>query len=61
MDGQEIRRVVQLRDQPQFVPSVCATSSGKPLGIALGGALPGQLLQRLLWGQRGSARSSGYW
>ena len=48
VDGEEIGRVVQLADQVEFVAQLVADPGRQPLRVALGGALPGQVLQLLL-------------
>ena len=50
---QEVRRVAELLDQPQLVLERRAHALGQAFGVALGRARPGQLLQRLLRGERG--------
>jgi hypothetical protein len=52
MDGQEIGSVVQLLDRPQLVSQRLHDIIRQPLGVAPSGALPGQLLQRLLRRER---------
>ena len=48
VDGQEIGRVAQARDQPQLMGEEVTHLVRHPLGVAPGSPRPGQLLQRLL-------------
>ena len=52
MDGQEVGRVVQLLDQPELVSQRLHDIIRQSLGVAPSGALPGELLQRLLRRER---------
>ena len=48
VDGQEIGRILQLRDQLEFVLDIDAHLVGNALRITAGGALIGEMCQRIL-------------